>query len=176
MKKLLTKIQYNFYYPLAYGLSLIIPITPSKLFGLVDVIFGVSFVILITFPFIFIQNAVLPNIFFTIFIIVSVIRLFYILKNEDKGWIFSNYLIKERVLKYYRIDVSCEKNISDTKYRELLKLHRKFGRYNDKNKLIYIEDETLIKEFKKYNRKWISRAILYILINALFVYLMINQS
>ena len=180
MKKILKNFKYNIYYPLAYGVSLVVPIG-YVMFDIVDVVFiyfKIVFVMLVVFLFkIFLfADIVMINILFLVTITIPIIGLISLYRDEYKGWILSEYLIKERVLKFYRIDVSHVKNISDSKYRELLKLHRKFGRYNNENMLVYIKDEELIKEYKRYNKKWMLIAILVFLLNCLIVYVMINYS
>jgi hypothetical protein len=88
------------------------------------------------------------------------------------------YVDKLRAEKYYRIKIPSNKGDDSLYFVEAIRLHRKYGKYDEYNKfdrqlgrLKYIEDKELIKEYRRFNRKWELIAAIYILLHILAIYL-----
>lgn len=170
MKSILRKATL-LYQHLLYGFSLVLPYTSDRPNYLV--IPGVSLILIVFIS----LMPIIPSIetIFGIVVIVSIIYYIITWKYDDETII---YICKLRAEKYYKI-ILPDNNISDYSFiLEAIRLHRKYGQYGDYEKkdktfkkIRYLEDEKIIKEYRRFNRKWEFIALVYIIIHVVAVFL-----
>ena len=159
------------YQHLVYGLSLLFPYEsdrPSFITIPSFTVFGVS---------IFVFSKILPSseAALCVSLVIFFICLIYVMKS-DRTLLLLIY--KLRVEKYYRIQIPNDK-INDFSFlTEAIRLHRKYGKDKEYSKydrqvgrLKYIDDQSLIKEFRRFNRKWLFISVVYILLHVLAIFI-----
>lgn len=166
MKSLLNKASILFI-QLLYGLSLLLPYSSDRPPYIAIPLFSILEISLFVFSTILSVEA---NI-----LISTVFGLIYIrLIMSDK---IMPPVSKLRAERYYRIKIPSEK-VDDYLYiSDAIDLHRKYGKYGEyeqkdrRAKLRYIEDKELIKEYRRFNRKWEMIAGIYIVLHIVAIYL-----
>ena len=170
MKSILRKASL-LYQHLLYGFSLVLPYSSYRPNYLV--IPCVSIILIV-----FISLMPIISSIETIFWIVVLVCITYSIvswKYDDET---VTYIYKLRAEKYYKIIIP-DNDISDYSFLlEAIRLHRKYGQYGEyekKDKLFkkirYLEDKELIREYRRFNRKWVFIALVYMLIHVIVVIL-----
>ncbi len=168
----------GYVFPLFYGFSLIFPYTKHKPYS-----FAVDlpiFYVLILVGFWIISSMADPSYFVSVVLMLTVVFVIGFIKWYKYFEKLIFLLDKTRVEKLYRIKVRDTDMDSEKFYWTAIKMHRKYGKYEEyqkcdrQNKLRYIEDQELIKEYKLYNRKWMVISFLHVLVAVLYLYFFVG--
>ncbi len=156
-----------------YGFSLVLPYSPIPNY-LALPFFSIILISLYVFS---LTINLSVELILWIVIVEYVIYFFIFPKTQKNTMKFSDKL---RVEKYYRVIIPSDKTHDYNFFCDAIRLHRKYGQYgeygkNDKIlKLRYLEDKELIKEYRRFNRKWEFIAIVYMIIHVIVVYLWVK--
>jgi len=168
--KLLIQKAYMIFAHLLYGLSLLLPYTSDRPNYLAIPSFSICLAVLAIF--LSITQSIEISIWVSLVFMIGYlgISIFNFSRITD-------YVDRLRAEKYYRIKIPSNKADDSLYFVEAIRLHRKYGKFDEYDKfdrqagrLKYIEDQSLIKEYRRFNRKWEMIAIIYILLHVLAIY------
>ncbi|MEI6346494.1 MAG: hypothetical protein WCP69_00985 [Bacteroidota bacterium] len=171
MRTLIKKVIRLFIMPLMYGVSLIFPYSSERPNYVLMPFFSLFMVLfMVLFP-------IIPSVYGRTFICLILFVIAIIVVGINFAKKIELYVDRLRTERYYRIKIPSEK-VDDYLYiSDAIDLHRKYGKYGEyeqkdrQAKLRYIEDQDLIKEYRRFNRKWEMIAVIYILLHVLAIYL-----